>query len=178
MGRRSNKKNKNIANQEKDPQEVWNDEKKNNANPENDPQEVQNDEATEKYKFQNKTWESMWKGNLKKLPPGQIIDIPYLKTLGKNKSVPIAYCPKVVTDPHACPIVDIDQVTNFVPGYLAKVTGRLWEVYDKEDYVVNKFNWDEGKHTLLDLFGTSIQHPEDHFVQYFLRHQTYANWKR
>ncbi len=83
--------------------------------------------------------------------------------------------PKVVTDPHACPIVDIDQVTNFVPGYLAWVTGRLWEVYDEEDYVVNKFNLDEGKHTLLDLFGTSIQHPEDHVVQYFLRHQTYAN---
>ncbi len=109
----------------------------------------------------------MWKGNLKKLPPGQIIDIPYLKTLGKNKFVPIAYCPKVVTNPHACPIVDIDQVTNFVPGYLARANGHLWEVYDEEDYVVNKFNWDEGKHTLLDLFRTSIQHPEDHFVQYF-----------
>jgi hypothetical protein len=84
-----------------------------------------------------------------------------------NWFVPIAYCPKVVIDPHACPIVDIDQVTNFVPGYLAGVTGRLWEVYDKEDYVINKFTWDEGKNSLLDLFGTSIQHPEDHFVQYF-----------
>ncbi len=63
--------------------------------------------------------------------------------------------------------MDIVQVTNFVPGYLARADGCLWEVYDEEDYVVNKFNWDEGKHTLLNLFGTSIQHPEDHFVQYF-----------
>ncbi len=95
----------------------------------------------------------------KKMPPGQIIDIPYLKTLGKNKFALIAYCPKVVTDPHSCPTVDIDQVTNFVPGYLARTNGCLWKVYEEEDYVVNKFNWDEGKHTLLDLFGTSIQHP-------------------
>ena len=63
--------------------------------------------------------------------------------------------------------VDIDQVTNFVPGYLASANGRLWEVFDVQNFSVKKFNWDEGKHTILDLFGTSIQHPEDHFVQYF-----------
>ena len=28
-------------------------------------------------------------------------------------------------------------------------------------------NWDEGEKTLLALFGTSIQHPEEKFVQYF-----------
>ncbi len=32
---------------------------------------------------------------------------------------------------------------------------------------VNKFNWDEGEKSILDLFGTSSQHPEDHFVQCF-----------
>ncbi len=160
MGRRDKKKTMNKANQEKDPQEVRNDK--------NDPQEVQNDEATEKYKFQDKMWEKMWHETLQKLPPGQIIDISYLKTLEKNQLVPIAFCPKGVIDPHIyCPQANIDKVTNFDPGYLARVTRRLWEVYDKENYVINKLNWDEGKNTLLDLFRTSIQHPEDHFVQYF-----------
>ncbi len=36
-----------------------------------------------------------------------------------------------------------------------------------QNFSVNKFNWDEGQKSILDLFGTSIQHPEDHFVQYF-----------
>ena len=40
-------------------------------------------------------------------------------------------------------------------------------MYDEEDYVIDTFSWDEGKNTLLDTFGTSIQHPEEHFVQYF-----------
>ncbi len=71
--------------------------------------------------------------------------------------VTIAYCPKG----------DIDQITNFVPGYLARVTRRLWELYDEEDYIIDKICWDEGQNTLLDRFRTSIQHPEDHFVQYF-----------
>ncbi len=87
----------------------------------------------------------------------QTIDCPYLKTLDACVVVPIAYCPKG----------DIDQVTNFVPGYLARVTRRLWELYDKEDYIIDKICWDEEKNTLLDIFGTSIQHPEEHFVQYF-----------
>ena len=130
---------------------------KNNAKPEKDPQEVQNDEATEQYVFHDKQCEKVWHQTLCELPPGQTIDISYLKQLDACVLVPIAYCQKG----------DIDQVTNFVPGYLARVTRRLWEVYDEEDYVINTFNRDEGKHTLLDLFGTSIQHPEDHFVQYF-----------
>ncbi len=91
------------------------------------------------------------------MPPGQTIDIPYLKTLDTRQLVPIAYCPKG----------DIDQVTNFVPGCLARVTRRLWELYDKEDYIIDKICWDEGPNTLLDRFGISIQHPEDRFVQYF-----------
>jgi hypothetical protein len=91
------------------------------------------------------------------LPPGQIIDIPYLKQLDTRVVVPIAYCQKG----------DIDKVTNFVPWYLARVTRRLWKLYDEEDYVIDTFSWDEGKNTLLDIFGTSIQHPKEHFVQYF-----------
>jgi hypothetical protein len=91
------------------------------------------------------------------LPPGQIIDIPYLKQLEIHEIVPIAYCEKG----------DIDTVTNFIPGYLVKVTRRLWELYDEEDYVVDTYSWDEGENTILSAFGTSIQHPEEHFVQYF-----------
>ena len=97
--------------------------KENNANPENDPQEVRNDEATEQYVFRDKDYQTLWHQTLQKFPPGQIIDIPYLKQLDTRVVVPIAYCQKG----------DIDQVTNFVPGYLARVTRRLWELYDEED---------------------------------------------
>ena len=84
MGRRDKKKRKNKANQQKDPQEVQNDQKKNNANPDMDPQEIENDEATDKYKFRKGTWKYVWHKTLHNLPPGQVIDIPYLKTLGKT----------------------------------------------------------------------------------------------
>jgi hypothetical protein len=40
-------------------------------------------------------------------------------------------------------------------------------LYDEEDYVVDTYSWDEEKNTILGAFGTSIQHPEEHFVQYF-----------
>ena len=130
---------------------------KNNAKTENDPQEVANDKATEQYVFHDKEYQTLWHKTLQKLPPGQIIDIPYLKQLDTRVLVPIAYCPKD----------DINTVTNFVPGYLARVTRRLWELYDEEDYVVDTYSWDEGKNTILGTFGTSIQHPEEHFVQYF-----------
>jgi hypothetical protein len=129
------------------------------ANSENDPQEVRNDEATEQYVFRDKDYQTLWHQNVQKLPPGQIINIPYLKTLesANRQLVPIAYCLKG----------DIDQVKNFVPGYLARVNRHLWELYDEEDYIMDTFSWNEGKNTLLDIFGTSIQHPEEHFVQYF-----------
>ena len=94
---------------------------KNNAKPEKDPQEVRNDEATEQYVFHDKTCEKLWHQTLHELPPGQTIDIPYRKTLDACQLVPIAHCPKG----------NIDQVTNFVPGYLARVTRRHWELYDK-----------------------------------------------
>ena len=38
---------------------------------------------------------------------------------------------------------------------------------DEEDYILNKHNWDEGKDSLLNLFGTSMQHPEEKFMRYF-----------
>ena len=40
-------------------------------------------------------------------------------------------------------------------------------MFDVQKFSVNKFNWDEGEKSILNLFGTSIQHPEDHLVQYF-----------
>ncbi len=92
--------------------------KKNKANPENDPQEVWNDEASEQYVFHNKTFEKDWHKTLRKLPPGQTVNITYLKTLDTRVLVPIAYCPQG----------DIDKVTNFEPAYLARVTKCLWEV--------------------------------------------------
>ncbi len=74
---------------------------KNNAKPEKDPQEVQNDEATEQYVFHDKECQKVWHQTLRKLPPGQTINIPYLKQLDARVLVPIAYCQKE----------DIDQVT-------------------------------------------------------------------
>jgi hypothetical protein len=40
-------------------------------------------------------------------------------------------------------------------------------LYDEEDYVLDRYNWDEGEKPMLATFGTSIQHPKEHFVQYF-----------
>ena len=78
------KKNKNSANQEEDPQEARTEQKKNNANPENDPQENVNDQPTDMNKFRKGTYKFIWHQNLQKLPPGQVIDIAYLKTLEKT----------------------------------------------------------------------------------------------
>ena len=118
---------------------------KNNAKTENDPQEVAIDKATEQYVFHDKDYQMLWHKTSQKLPPGQIIDISYLKQLEICKIVPIAYCQKG----------DIDTVTNFVPRYLARVTRHIWELYDEEDYVVDTYSWDEGENTMLDTFGTS-----------------------
>jgi hypothetical protein len=130
---------------------------KTNTKPEKDPQEVRKDDATEQYFFRDKECQTVWHHTLHKLPSGQIVDIPYLKQLGTCVVVAIAYCKEG----------NIDKVTNFVPGYLARTTRRLWELYDEEDYILETFSWNEGNKTLLDLFGTSIQHPEEHFVRYF-----------
>jgi hypothetical protein len=57
------------------------------------------------------------------LPPGQIIDIPYLKQLAIKAIVPIAYCKKP----------DIDKVKNFVPAYLLRFTRNIWQLLDEEE---------------------------------------------
>jgi hypothetical protein len=40
-------------------------------------------------------------------------------------------------------------------------------LYDEEDYVLDTYNWDEGKKPILVAFETSIQHPKEHVVWYF-----------
>ena len=107
---------------------------KTNAKPKKDLQGVRNDEATDQYVFRDKECQTYWHQTLQKLPPGQIIDITYLKQLGTCVVVPIAYCKEG----------DIDKVTNFVPGYLARVTRRLWELYDEVDYILETLSWNEG----------------------------------
>jgi hypothetical protein len=91
------------------------------------------------------------------LPPGKIIDIPYLKQLAIHVVVPIAYCKNG----------DIDIVTNFVPAYLHRITRCLWELMDEEDYILSTHNWGEGKDSILNLFGTSMQHPKEKKLHYF-----------
>ncbi len=130
---------------------------KNDAKPGNDPQEVTRKKSTQQYVFRYKAYRDLWHKSVQDLPPGQLIDIPYLKQLATCIVVPIAYCKKG----------NIDIVTNFVPAYLARITRRLWELYDEEDYVLDRYNWDEGEKPILAAIGTSIQHPEEHFVQYF-----------
>jgi hypothetical protein len=55
--------------------------------------------------------EHRWHQSVRDLPPGQIIDIPYLKQLAVKAIVPIAYCIKT----------DFDIVKNFVPCISPKV---------------------------------------------------------
>jgi hypothetical protein len=128
-----------------------------NAKTENDPREVANDKTTEQYVFHDKEYQVSWHKSVQDLPRGQIIKIPYLKQLAARDVVPFAYCKNG----------DIDIVTNFVPAYLHRITRRLWELMDEEDYVLSTHNWDEGKDSVLNLFGTSMQHPEEKFVHYF-----------
>ncbi len=105
---------------------------KNKAKTENDPQEVVNDKTTEQYVFRYKAYWNLWHKNVQDLPLGQIIDIPYLKQLATCVVVPIAYCKKG----------NIDIVTNFVPAYFHRITRRLWELMDEEDYILDWHNRD------------------------------------
>jgi hypothetical protein len=38
---------------------------------------------------------------------------------------------------------------------------------DEEDYILSQHYWDEGEYSILNLFGTYMQHPEENFVLYF-----------
>jgi hypothetical protein len=101
--------------------------------------------------------EHRWHQCVRDLPPGQIINIPYLKQLAIRGIVPIAYCIKT----------DFDIVGNFVLAYLLRFTTNIWQLLDQEELVLSQHNWEDGDDSILNLFGTYMQHPEDEFVVYF-----------
>ena len=70
---------------------------KNDAKTGNDPQEVVKDKSTQQYVFHDKN-QVCWHKSVQDLPPGQIIDIPYLKQLAVCDIVPIAYCKNINID--------------------------------------------------------------------------------
>jgi hypothetical protein len=101
---------------------------KNNTKTGNDPQEVAKDKSTKHYVFHDEN-QVRWHKSVQDLPPGQIIDIPYLKQFAVHDIVPIAYCKNV----------DIDIVNNFVPAYLLRwFTRHLWQLLDEEDYILRQ----------------------------------------
>ena len=98
-----------------------------------------------------------WQQCLQDLPLGTIIDIPYLKQLAIKAEVPVVYCSTS----------DLGKVKNFVPAYLHRFTTHMWQLVDEEDGIISQHYWDEGDDSILNLFGTYIQHPEETFLQYF-----------
>jgi hypothetical protein len=129
-----------------------------NANTGKVPQEFAKDNSrTLKSVVPEDIQEHRWHQSVRDLPPGQIIDIPYLKQLAIKAIVPIAYCIKT----------DFDIVENFVPAYLLRFTTNIWQLLDQEDIVLSQQNWEEGDDSILNLFGTYMQHPEEEFVIYF-----------
>ena len=122
------------------------------------PQEVEKDDNSRSLKsVAHEDIQHRWHQSVHDLPPGQIIDIPYLKQLAIRAIVPIAYCK------HS----DIDIVTNFVPAYLLRFTKNIWQLLDEEDILLSQHNWEDGDDSILNLFGTYMQHPEEEFVRYF-----------
>ena len=75
-----------------------------------------------------------WQQCLQELPPGTIIDIPYLKQLAIHEDVLVAYCKNP----------DIDIVENFVPAFLYRFTRHQWQLLDDEDHIISQHYWDEG----------------------------------
>jgi hypothetical protein len=129
-----------------------------NANTGKVPQEIAKDNSrTLKSVAPEDIQEHRWHQSVRDLPPGQRIDIPYLKELAIKSIVPIAYCIKT----------DFDIVENFVPAYLLRFTKNIWQLLDEEDIVLSQHNWEDGDDSILNLFGTYMQHPEDEFVVYF-----------
>jgi hypothetical protein len=105
--------------------------------------------------------EHRWHQSVRDLPPGQIINIPYLKQLAIKAIVPIAYCIKT----------DFDIVENFVPAYLLRFTTNIWQLLDQEDIVLSQHNWEEGDDSILNLFETYMQHPEEDLSYILAVHQ-------
>ena len=122
------------------------------------PQEVEKEDNSRTLKsVAPKDIQHRWHQSVHDLPPGQIIDIPYLKQLAVKAIVPIAYCIKT----------DFDIVENFVPAYLLRFTKNIWHLLDEEDILLSPHNWEDGDDSILNLFGTYMQHPEEQFVRYF-----------
>jgi len=133
--------------------------RKNDANTGKVPQEVAKEDSRTLKSVSNDDIQHRWhqSQSVRNLPPGQIIDIPYLKQLAMKVIVPIAYCKNP----------DIDKVENFVPAYLQRFTRNIWQLMDEQDILLSQHNWEDGDDSILNLFGTFMQHPEDHFVIYF-----------
>ncbi len=129
---------------------------KNDANTWKVPQEVAKDKSTLKSVAHN-DHQHCWHQSVQDLPPSKIIDIPYLKQLAICAIVLIAYCKNV----------DIDIVKNFAPAYLLRFTRHIWQLLDEEDYILSQHYWEDGDNSILNLFGTYMQHQEEKFVHYF-----------
>ena len=132
--------------------------RKNDADTGKVPQEVTKEDSRTLKSVSNNDIQHCWHQSVHDLPPGQIIDTPYLKQLAiKGNIFPIAYCKNP----------DIDKVESFVPAYLLRFTRNIWQLLDEEDILLSQHNWEDGDDSILNLFGTFMQHPEDHFVIYF-----------
>jgi len=118
------------------------------------PQEVAKDNSRTLKSVAHEDIQHPWHQSVHNLPPGQIIDIQYLKQLAVKAIVPIAYCINS----------DINIVENFVPAYLLRFTRNIWQLLDEEDILLSHHNWEDGDNSILNLFGTYMQHPEEQFV--------------
>jgi hypothetical protein len=131
--------------------------RKNDANTGKVPQEIVKEDSSTVKSVSNDDIQHRWHHSVHNLPPGQMIDIPYLKQLPMKEIVPIAYCKNP----------NIEKVENFVPAYLQRFTRNIWQLLDEKEIVLSRHNWDDGDDSILKLFGTFMQHPEDDFVIYF-----------
>jgi len=131
---------------------------KNDANTGKVPQEVAKDKSSLK-SVAHDDHLNHWHQCLQDLPLGTIIDIQYLKQLAIHAEVPVAYC----NNPN------IDKVENFIPAYLYRFTRHMWQLLDEENFILSQHYWEEGDDSILNLFGTYMQHLEEKIVQYFGR---------
>jgi len=95
---------------------------KNDANTEKVPQEVAKEDSSTAKSVSNDDIQHRWHQCVCNLPPGQMIDIPYLKQLAMKEIVPIAYCKNP----------DIEKVENFVPAFLQRFTRNIWQLLDEK----------------------------------------------
>jgi hypothetical protein len=121
--------------------------RKNDANTGKVPQEVAKEDSRTVKSVSNDDIQHRWHQSVRNLPPGQMIDIPYLKQLAMKAIVPIAYCKNP----------DIEKVKNFVPAYLQRLTRNIWQLLDQEDVLFSQHNWEDGDDSILNLFETFMQ---------------------